>query len=620
MSLLSNGPNCAHQVMFRFLRALLFLFAIACPISSVAAGTPPIEENAYCGIGDVAKFGQKDGPAQLPSSCYYTGMDGTPSPGKQIRLGAGSDLSGAINSAKCGDTILLAAGTSFDIKDLPAKKCDDRHYVTIRTDTPDSKLPPEGARISPAWAGVASLPGRPSYSQPSGGPAKLMATLVVKSPSGVTLGDHYRFIGLEWVGEPNPHSTRLATTEGADHIIFDRNWIHPAEGVEMRNGIRMIHGTRFIAVINSYLGGFYCVARSGACTDASALGGGNGDLPISTLKIYNNFIEAAGENILFGGAASEVNPTDIEIRRNHLFKPMLWKEGEPGYAPAASGNPVVVKNHFELKSGIRVLFEANLMENCWGDFCAISTAWPVMTDLVDASPAALRRVAWPCSCMKATPWTFDTRNYRDQAARLMPSCRWASMVRRYSHSDRETETRARNALRPAAEAHGVPRLVSGTFAARMFEAAGSRVARRSRLCPRPECDSRTDWYCSRRNLFVGLLLDAAIAPLCGPGLVERVGILHGKDHFHPPAPVDHSPALDDVQLLGMRRAVDVDHRLVVQADGVDDERVALGDRPTYNSASGVRRAVDVDHRLVVQADGVDDERVALVMADQLAVP
>jgi hypothetical protein len=367
VSLPSNGPNCAHPGIFRLPLGLLFFIAIACPISSVAAG-PPIGENAYCGVGDVAKFGQKDGVAQLPLSCYYTGLDGTLSPGKQIRLGASSDLSAALDSAKCGDTILLAAGASFDIKELPAKKCDDRHYITIRTDTPDSKLPPEGTRISPAWAGVASLPGRPAYAQPPGGPAKLVATLLVKTPSGVTLGDHYRFIGLEWVGEPNPRATRLATTEGADHIIFDRNWIHPAEGVEMRNGIRMIHGTRFIAVINSYLGGFYCVARTGACTDASALGGGNGELPVSTLKIYNNFIEASGENILFGGAASEVNPTDIEIRRNHLFKPLLWKEGEPGYTPAGSGNPVVVKNHFELKSGIRVLFEANLLENCWGGF------------------------------------------------------------------------------------------------------------------------------------------------------------------------------------------------------------------------------------------------------------
>jgi hypothetical protein len=47
---------------------------------------------------------------------------------------------------------------------------------------------------------------------------------------------------------------------------------------------------------------------------------------------------------------------------------MLWKEGEPGYTADASGNAPIIKNHFELKSAVRVLFEANLLENCWGGF------------------------------------------------------------------------------------------------------------------------------------------------------------------------------------------------------------------------------------------------------------
>ncbi len=345
------------------------MFALIVPASAMAS-SPPIEENAYCGKGNVPNFGENDGPAQLPKSCYYTALDGTPSPGKQIHVERDADLSAAVDSAKCGDTLLLPAGASFVIKSLPAKQCDDQHYITIRTDTTDSKLPPEGTRISPAWAGVASLPGRPAYAQPPGGAAKLMATILVKTPAGTTLCDHCRFIGIEWVPE-NPHVLRMISTEGSDHIIFDRNWLHAAEGSELAKGIGMIHGTRFIALINSYLSGFNCVARTGACTDASAVGGGTGDDPIGTLKIYNNYLEASGENILFGGAEAEINPTDIEIRRNHLFKPMIWKEGQPGYTPAPDGSPFIVKNHFELKSGVRVLFEANLLENNWGGFTQI---------------------------------------------------------------------------------------------------------------------------------------------------------------------------------------------------------------------------------------------------------
>jgi hypothetical protein len=364
VSLFSVHP-ALKPFIFHFLLGVAVLLALTNP---AAASAPPTGENAYCGKGDVPNFGAKDGPAQLPTSCYYTGLDGTLSPGKQIRVGANSDLLEAVESAKCGDTLLLAAGATFEIKDLPAKKCDDQHYITIRTDTPDSKLPPEGTRISPAWAGVASLPGRPAYAQPPGGATKLMTTLEVRTPAGAGMGDHYRFIGVEWVSKPDAHVGRLVITEGADHIIFDRNWLHPPDGVELAKGIGLLHGTHFIAVINSYFSGFNCVSRSGACTDASAVGGGNGEVPIGTLKIVNNFIEASGENILFGGARSEVNPTDIEIRRNHLFKPLIWKEGEPGYTPAPSGNPFIVKNHFELKTGIRVLFEANLLENSWGGF------------------------------------------------------------------------------------------------------------------------------------------------------------------------------------------------------------------------------------------------------------
>lgn len=332
------------------------------------AAAPPTGENAYCGKGNVAHFGDKDGVAELPKTCYYTALDGTPSPGKQIRVSAKSDLTAAIEDAKCGDTLLLPAGASFDVKGLPSKKCDDQHYITVRTDTPDSKLPPEGTRISPAWGGVSSLPGRPAFAQPPGGPAKLLATLVTRSPEGVSLGDHFRFIGIEWTTPPDADIGRIVVALHTDHVILDRNWIHPADGAQVGHGFGAVKGSHMIALVNSYISGLNCIARTGKCTDATAVGGGQGDDPTSTLKYYNNFLESSGENILFGGAPSKVNPTDIEIRRNRLFRPMLWKEGEPGYTPAPSGNPYIVKNNFELKSAIRVLFEANLLENSWGGF------------------------------------------------------------------------------------------------------------------------------------------------------------------------------------------------------------------------------------------------------------
>src|SRR5262249_27265628 len=97
-------------------------------------------------------------------------------------------------------------------------------------------------------------------------------------------------------------------------------------------------------------------------------GGGNGDNPMGPYKIVNNFLEASGEIILFGGAAATTTASDIEIRRNHFFKPLSWMPGAPGFVGGPSGDPFIVKNHFELKNAQRVLFEGNILENNWGGF------------------------------------------------------------------------------------------------------------------------------------------------------------------------------------------------------------------------------------------------------------
>ena len=347
---------------------MLFVSVAFWAVGLAVASAPPTSENAYCGKGGMPMFGDKDGPAELPKACYYTALDGTPSPGKQIHVGAKENLADAVGHAQCGDILLLPAGATYEVGELPYKKCDERHYITIRTDTPDSKLPPEGTRISPAWAGVASLPGRPPFAQPAGGAAKLMATIVVKRNAGAVAGDHVRFIGIEWTTRAETGVNRIVSTEHGDHIIFDRNWVHPGGNDEVAHGIGMPEGSHFIGIINSYISGLNCVAVTGKCIDATALGGAHSDEPFGTFKIYNNLLEASGEDILFGGGPSENYPTDLEIRRNHLFRPMIWKQDEPGFMPSPSGRPYIVKNNLELKSGVRVLIEANLLENAWGGF------------------------------------------------------------------------------------------------------------------------------------------------------------------------------------------------------------------------------------------------------------
>ena len=81
-------------------------------------------------------------------------------------------------------------------------------------------------------------------------------------------------------------------------------------------------------------------------------------------RIANNHLEAAGENVMFGGAdplIADLVPADIEIVGNHFAKPLRWKEDDSRYEGVAWS----VKNLFELKNARRVLVEGNVLEYNW---------------------------------------------------------------------------------------------------------------------------------------------------------------------------------------------------------------------------------------------------------------
>jgi hypothetical protein len=99
--------------------------------------------------------------------------------------------------------------------------------------------------------------------------------------------------------------------------------------------------------------------------DSQAIAGTNGPGPF---VIENNYLEAAGENILFGGADPYIPnlvPSDIVVRGNHLYKPTAWR----------SQTQWTVKNLFELKNAQRVTIDGNVMENNW---VAAQTGWAIL--------------------------------------------------------------------------------------------------------------------------------------------------------------------------------------------------------------------------------------------------
>jgi hypothetical protein len=318
--------------------------------------------------------GHFDGPAELPRIYVRSMLADTPAPG-QVRLVKESDsLQDAIDSSRCGDTLKLQAGATFrGLFRLPAKACDDSHWIILRTSAPDGSLPPEGTRITPCYAGVAGLPGRPDLHCASVRNVMAKIEFDAKSDNGPILlsagANHYRFIGLEITrAKPGVHMRHLVQPEGtAQNLIFDRLWLHGTAQDETKGGVHL-SGTTYVAVVDSYFSDFHCIAMRGSCTDAQAVNGGGGDAPGGPYKIVNNFLEASGENIMFGGAPGSTTPADLEIRRNHLFKPISWKPGRPDFVGSAGNDPFIVKNHFELKNAQRVLFEGNVLENVWGGF------------------------------------------------------------------------------------------------------------------------------------------------------------------------------------------------------------------------------------------------------------
>ncbi len=353
---------------------------------AVIVNNPPPQgaaDNRYCTPGNSTTFGaQSDGVATLPINCFYTALWATPSPGSTIQVPAGASLQGAISSANCGDTLLLQAGASFTgTFTLPDKGCDNQHWITIRTSASNASLPPEGSRITPCYAGLASLSGRPAYSCSStvDQMPRILAGGNFAFTTGTTGGNHYRLIGLEIThsaGMPVGQPDTLVSVSGPvspHHIIIDRCWIHGTAVDFLKRGVKL--DGSYLAVVDSTVTDVHALNTA---TQGILSGTGTGPL-----KIVNNFVEGGDSAIGFGGQGNPLgNPADIEIRRNHLFKPWAWRRyADPSYL----GYPFSAKTALESKNSDRVLIEGNIMENTWGGHPgrAISgRGW-------------INRVAWP---------------------------------------------------------------------------------------------------------------------------------------------------------------------------------------------------------------------------------
>jgi hypothetical protein len=258
--------------------------------------------------------------------------------GATLTVAAGGDLRAALEKAQPGDTIVLEAGATWNgpIK-LPNKTGGSGWIYVVSSRL--SSLPPPGTRVGPANA--ANMP-------------KILAPNSQNAVVTEANSHNFRFVGIEFATVPGSKQIYNLVVIGnkdtspatlPSHIVFDRCYVHGEPNANVRRGIDM-EGA-YVAVVDSYISNFQ---EDGI--DSQGLLAFNTTGPI---QIRNNYIEAATNNVLFGGVDSrspELVPADIEISNNLFFKP--WTEIPKKYP---------MKNLLEFKDAKRVLVVGNVFQN-----------------------------------------------------------------------------------------------------------------------------------------------------------------------------------------------------------------------------------------------------------------
>jgi glycosyltransferase involved in cell wall biosynthesis len=262
--------------------------------------------------------------------------------GRVVHVKAGGSLQTALDEAQPGDRITLEPGATYTGPFRLLRKTGDQWIVI----TSAGSLPPRGQRVAPSHA--AQMP-------------RLVAEgdFVIQAMPGA---HHYRLVGLEVAPADGTFVNTIiqlgdrerTAADQPHHIVIERSYVHGDRTRGSRRGVAL--NSRQTAVVDSYLADFKEVGA-----DSQAISGWNGAGPF---RIENNFLEGAGENVMFGGAdptVPQLVPADIEVLRNHMSKPLRWKVGDPAY----EGREWSVKNLFELKNARRVLVEGNVFERNW---------------------------------------------------------------------------------------------------------------------------------------------------------------------------------------------------------------------------------------------------------------
>ncbi|GEM_PF-3381527 len=328
------------------------------------------------GTGLSGYVGGYDGPAELPRAAtvnpllafntttlfsgYTPRVEHTPTTAAQLQtLLTGGTLNG--HTLQRGDWITLIAGTNYNsgvnTQSFPALSglvswTNPATWVWVRTSALSS-LPVAGRRVSSTDNSVMPLfrqqasGGVPPLEVPTGARGYVFTGIAGDAGSATSTSRVFQLGG----------NNEMVAANNASHIVIDRCHVTT---VRSNNSTRTVLANCGAAIIrDSYL---YNTAAAGVEDQAIASWNGAGPHLID-----NNYLVAGGENIMYGGsdpASIGLNPTDIVVRRNYFYKPLTWNRFDPS---VWDGINIVCKNLFELKKGIRVLVEDNVLENFWKD-------------------------------------------------------------------------------------------------------------------------------------------------------------------------------------------------------------------------------------------------------------
>ncbi|MBA3733446.1 peptidoglycan-binding protein [Patescibacteria group bacterium] len=273
-----------------------------------------------------------------------------------------TSLQQAIDNANLGDEIVIDSNMTIKGPITLKNKTNGSGWIVIRS-SESSNLPAE-VRVSPSQSIY-----MPKIISPGSG----MDTLLTEDKA-----HHYRLVGIEIVDSSDDTNVlvELGTRESlcgvsgnfykvcdtsvlsnfAHDIILDRMYIHGLSNLNVKRGVGL--DSINSAVINSYISDIHLVGA-----DSQAISGIYGPGPY---KISNNYLEGAGENLMFGGDDPRVTnliPSDIEFIGNYVYKPRSWKVDDSSY----QGIHWSVKNLFELKNALRVFVSGNIFDGNWAD-------------------------------------------------------------------------------------------------------------------------------------------------------------------------------------------------------------------------------------------------------------